>query len=156
MTREIKFRAWLKPRWDDDDDANTMYYDIQNSYDMLGDVKPYDPMGCFSGWLDEDIAIVEQYTGLKDKNGKEIYEGDIIAQTLIDDPFTKKYPIYVVRWDEEFLSWALKDVSGDDGNDTDLHFFIEEWKKCEVIGNIHESNMEELCQKELKINIDKT
>lgn len=133
MTRSIKFRAW-------DKEAKEYYYDAEYTYDFQCSSR-----GCNAESFGEALEYperyeVEQYTGLKDKNGKEIYEGDIMAQTLIDDPFTKKYPIYVVRWDGEFLSWALKDVSGDDGNDTDLHFFIEEWKKCEVIGNIHENS----------------
>lgn len=90
-------------------------------------------------WHPDRHLIWEQSTSLKDKNGKEIYEGDIIAQTSINDPFSKRYPDYIVYWCEEYLSWGVKDAWGDDGNDSDLHFFIAERQKCEVIGNIHEN-----------------
>ena len=133
MSREIKFRAW--------DIKNKRFVNIVSIVlDQFGALDYVDVV--YKGKIYKlypSEVVLEQDTGLKDKNGKEIFEGDITAQTLVDDPFSKKYPNYVVHWDEEFLSWALKDVSGDDGNDTDLHFFIEEWKKCEVIGNIHEN-----------------
>lgn len=126
--RELGLRAWsIKKR---------KYLDIDTLYCANGKVCG---VVCGGVVYDTEDVVLEQDTGLEDKNDKKIYEGDILAQTLIDDPFTKKYPTYVVCWDEKFLSWTLKDVSGDDGNDTDLHFFIEEWKKCEVIGNIHEN-----------------
>ena len=64
--REIKFRAWDKKKrtmlWDDDF--------------VISEGKP---VSVFGGEMDFRIdGILMQYTGLKDKNGKEIYEGDIL------------------------------------------------------------------------------
>lgn len=131
MSRILKFRAWLKPRWDDDIDANKMYYDIQNSYDTLGDVKPYDPMGSFDEWLNDEVAIIEQYTGLKDKNGKEIYEGDILE-------FTKDPVQAVVIWNQPHAEFQIKwlDCKVEDS----LSWHLHDHGGAEVIGNIHEKD----------------
>ena len=135
MSREIKFRAWLAPRWEDDDDANTMYYDIQNSYDTIADVKPYDPMTNFREWFDDEHAIIEQYTGLEDKNDKEIYEGDIISETSdLGEDFDYHFK-YIVYWNEDNLCWSVKCIDG--------YSWHEDLWECngsvEVIGNIHEN-----------------
>lgn len=133
--RSLKFRAWLKPRWEDDRDADKMYYDIQNSYDNLGDVNPYDPMTSFQSWLDDDVAIVEQYTGLDDKNGTPIYEGDIVEEEIdFNSKMTDGAFRYEVCWDNDALCWGLRPIGPES-----IHSVLWECNQSiEVVGNVHE------------------
>ena len=140
MSREIKFRAWLKPRWEDDEDSNKMYYDIQNSYDNLGDVKPFDPMNSFANWLDNEVAIIEQCTGLTDKNGQEIYDGDIVEEDIdFNSKMTDGTFRYKVYWNEDELCWSLDPI----GPESIHHELWETNSSRRVIGNIHENKEEE-------------
>lgn len=128
MKREIKFRAWNK--------ENECYlYDIQRAYDMLSGCVKYDDgedavyeEECFAGFMDNDQFVVEQYTGLHDKNGREIYEGDVLDIGLRNQD--GKPVIAPVSYETYAAGYVL-----DNGGNGIWQRLTED---CEVIGNIFE------------------
>lgn len=102
--REIKFRAWDKNK------------------KKFVDAKSY------FGWSSPWIHLM-QYTGLKDKNGKEIYEGDILKL----DSWTSNQQVV---FDEGGFCLAGKDT----GFTSDIHYIHHAGiPQATVIGNIYEN-----------------
>lgn len=86
-----------------------------------------------------DIIKVEtftQYTGLKDKNGKEIYEGDIVQFIYLDADDKKGLPPLPVVWDEKGTGFFCKGYNFTMGVDMAGNF---DTVSGEVIGNIYEN-----------------
>lgn len=80
-----------------------------------------------------DPETVCQYTGLTDKNGKKIFEGDKCIY-----PAEYGGTVYVIRWDHQDCRFFASDVKHN-GIESFGDFFSEH---CEVIGNIHDKEEE--------------
>jgi uncharacterized phage protein (TIGR01671 family) len=116
MNRQIKFRVW--------DKRETKGMHTQN---MLYDAQLHD---FWEDFVDYPGYELMQYTGLTDKNGKEIYEGDIIIDTQ-----KQKYEII---FDKNHARYDLKVCGENKLSQTSYFTQIYEKKHIEVIGNIFE------------------
>lgn len=113
-----KFRAW-----DEDSQKMNGNVEIYIAKDKTIEVHPKD-----------DKTIVMQSTGLKDKNGKEIFEGDIVKYKIGWNTFTEE-----VAYDKNFGGFGVRDAKadiiftfGEVFEDIDKSFL-------EVIGNIYDN-----------------
>jgi len=114
--RPIKFRAWNK-------ETKTMI-----------DLKKVTPLACdIAGLflpLDAQELELMQFAGLHDKNGKEIYEGDVVNAKRFCDWHRGE-----IQWSERHGMWYIK--CHWDNNPTNDYYSLrtEEIKEIEIIGN---------------------
>ena len=122
--REIKFRCW--------DKVAGLYLSNGNWTGINQDGNPWlvvEGKGVLGG---SDRWVVEQYTGLKDKNGKEIYEGDILQQRGL-------LALTKVVWDENHAEFQTETINQKNTIQSVFCFDVVEADLSEVIGNIHEN-----------------
>lgn len=117
--REIKVRAWYKP-YKQMCQVESLRFDGNGVYRaVLIEESFYDRR-----IVEADEIVIEQFTGLKDKNGVNIYEGDI----LIDDT------------GEPVEYWVVKFADGGFvGECTSVAESLFELTNLEVVGNIHKN-----------------
>jgi len=123
MNDRFKFRAW-------DKEQNKMFYNAQMTYDypLVSDACEADSFGTV---LEDNNMIVMQCIGLKDKNGKLIFEGDILK-----DKYGALHPI----------SWNIKGFYEADTFAV-AGFYNAIQEDMEVIGNVYENKELLECQK---------
>jgi uncharacterized phage protein (TIGR01671 family) len=116
---KVKFRAWFK-RYK----LMSDWGDIKESLDLVA-------------ILTNPRYVVMEYVGLKDKHGKEIYEGDIVKATAPEAHRDSDCVSDIIR-DTTDTSWAVRSNSGGDTPHTfGLH--VKWWAELEVIGNIYQN-----------------
>lgn len=121
--REIKFRAW-----------NILTKQMMNNED-LWDI-PYNEL--FIHTPDSRPFNMMQYTGLKDKNGKEIYEGDILGGTKNTDPNGIMKNIVIYEYEGFKHKWLDERTARIRDKEIDP-IFRNTHIVFEVIGNIYEN-----------------
>ena len=121
--RELKFRAWIK--------NHNCYADVLGfEQDRLFVQFQSGERAQHRLYVPIEDCVLEQYTGLKDKNGKKIYEGDIVLD-YYDGEDT-----FIVKWDKDAVSFILTDT--DNIICVNFYDYFPD-KELEVIGNTHEN-----------------
>lgn len=132
MKREIKFRVW--------DNVDKKYLSLKD-YQSLGAIEvendgtlTLSPRFRFltSMMIMPERFVPQQYVGLKDKNGVEVYEGD---KVMFDYEWTKPDEIGIITWNKDTASFQIK---GHIPSSSMKHL-----DRMKVIGNIYETEVSE-------------
>ncbi|WP_261787244.1 YopX family protein, partial [Fusobacterium necrophorum] len=125
--REIKFRAWLKEK------NKLVYPEWIAFFKDFAEFKVKEAYGYTVYRPNYKNIDIMQYTGLKDKNGKEIYEGDIVKvpHFLHDERIKINGVVKYVNNRAEFVI-DLEDIE-------ETFYCCNQSERIEVVGNIYEN-----------------
>ena len=118
--KEIKFRAWSLI-------TSKMFQDVQWGIEYCDSLRPFAYVIDRAEPEKNAKFVVMQYTGLKDKNGKEIFEGDIVKKL-----YGATNPTCIVAWHDERAMFIQQD-----GYNEPLYHLHP--KHIEIIGNVYEN-----------------
>jgi len=124
--KEIKFRFW--------DKNEKIFVQRPGNVVMLGDGKIFNDWREFEDYVESESLIIMQYTGLKDMNGKEVYEGDMVLDHSWLYP--REEDAIIVSWDEKKCGFVPFNFYN---SRLDVYKAEECLYNYEVIGNIYEN-----------------
>ena len=127
--REIKYRVWEETTLPNGRRRRRMI----STEELLSYAEIPSPM-LPSGFHDDirpgEVWVWMQYTGLKDRNGREIYEGDIVKGN--------SGSLFQVRWDNDLAAFTTINLCAENWEEK----MASGWHKAEVIGNIYEKGVQ--------------
>lgn len=132
MSRPIKFRAW---------DKKNSKWSPCYGFHIIGETTAFDLLNQYSVKAYDDLEIT-QFTGLKDEDGLDVYEGDIVKFYYTKDGKTF-YTEGEVYFNEESRGYKIRNEkyfwSNPPSDNYNWLSFYNNWK-AKVIGNIYETN----------------
>jgi uncharacterized phage protein (TIGR01671 family) len=151
--RTIKFKAKrkCKEQWVSGDLAHS----LDGKLNILGFVEEEGKIG-FTGAHPIDPITVCQFTGFHDKNGKEVYEGDVLRSDIYPFSCTEdnKYDNYygAIGWSEEDASFYIVAIKNPKSSVRGISDGIcdtisqKKMQDFEVLGNIHDPEWKQYCE----------
>ena len=147
MNRQIKFRVWDYQRKQFRDDAISFQTEENNIIEVSFE-NGEDHFIKKDGFISYPSSQIQQFTGLHDKNGKEIYEGDIIKWGMHkgSEEYFHRYAVVEFNPDIQFRILFYVNSETGEKKPTDnyiFHFgkfaYNETDKHIEIIGNVFEN-----------------